>query len=40
VSHKFILLDGVVFSKCAVVQEILWTFIKHTLFHKFIVQII
>jgi len=36
---QFILLDEVVFSKCAVVRGILWTFIKHTSFHKFIVQI-
>jgi hypothetical protein len=35
----FILLDEFVFSKCAVVQGILWIFIKDTLFDKFIVQI-
>lgn len=37
---QFILLDKVMFSKCAVVRGILWIFIKHTLFHKFIVQVI
>jgi hypothetical protein len=42
---EFILLDEVVFSKCAVLVGgaggwNLWTFMKHTLFHRFIVQII